>query len=440
MRPAARGDAADASGRNVQDSLRAPPRVDEPAPVPIGQSVPRMPLDRTQSLPRFYDTLLDALSSVGEGVAMLDGERFVYANEAFAQMVGHSAAALTSDFSVRRLFAPENRDLIERKLRERLDERVPDDRYEAVLVRADGRRVHVEVGVKSIDEGGRGLRFAVLRDITDEKRSQHELEEARLEVARTEKMATLGSLVSGVAHEVRTPLVYMQNSLATLERRLDELEHAHGASEALATARACAASIADGIERIQRLVKDLNKYTRLPTSDFAPTPLDAAVEEGVRLWRATHPGASIVLETQLEPTPPLSLDRAKIQQVVLNLLDNAEDASPRGGRVLVRTHPTPTGAQLVVQDEGVGMTQEQKPHIFEPLYTTKPEGAGLGLDIVRRIVELHRGTIRCDTSPGSGTCFTVTLPGPGPATPVPVHAGPSPSGLQAAPGQAAEPS
>ena len=362
--------------------------------------------------PRFYDTLLNALSALGEGVAVLEGEAFLYVNEAFASMVGHDAHAMLSPtFSVRQLFAPENRDMMEERLQRRLAGDEPEDHYEAILVRQDGERVHVEVSVRSLRRDASGLRFAVLRDITSRKRAEEELARARKEVAESEKLAALGTLVSGLAHEVRTPLVYVQNSAHVLRRRVDRLAKGEStAAETLPDIEACVAEIEEGVQRIDRLVRELGKYTRLPVNAITPTPLEEVVADALRLWRGAHPGASVQVIERLDPTGAVRIDRAKVQQVVLNLIQNASEAMPEGGSIVIRTEAVPGGARLVVTDEGVGISAEARGHIFEPLFTTKPEGMGLGLSIVRRIVELHRGSIACDSAPGVGTTFTVTLP------------------------------
>lgn len=382
------------------------------APDALPQRIPiRRAADPPQP-PRFYNTLLHALSALGEGVAVLEGETFLYVNEAMARMVGHDVSTmLSSSFSVRQLFAPENREMMEERLQRRINGELPEDHYEAVLVRRDGERVHVEISVRALRRDASGLRFAVLRDITARKRAEEELARVRKEVAESEKLAALGTLVSGLAHEVRTPLVYVQNSAHVLRRRVEGLAREETTAEAsLATIETCVRDIEEGVDRINRLVRDLARYTRLPVNDMVDGPLDEVVADALRLWRGAHPGSSIEIVERLEATPSARLDRAKVQQVVLNLLQNAAEAMPAGGAIVVRTEAVPAGARLVVTDEGVGIPIETRDRIFDPLYTTKPEGMGLGLSIVRRIVELHRGTIHCESAPGIGTTFIVTLP------------------------------
>lgn len=380
---------------------------------PAGPAAPgkavRVRLHRDEP-PRFYQALLGALSDLGEGVVVLDREQFVFVNDAFCRMVARERRELLSPaLSVRSLFAPEARDTMEEHLRRRLSGESAQDHYEGILLRGDGARLHVEISVRTVSHDGRALRFAVIRDVTLRKLGERDLERARLELAKSEKLAALGTLVSGVAHEVRTPLVYIENNLHLIHARLERLRRGEIAPEdALREIDDCFAMASEGVERANRLVRDLARFTRLPTE---PTMIDLAsvVDEAISLFRATHPAMASGILAQLEPAPPIRADASKIQQVVLNLLANAHDAQPQGGAVRVSTHAVPGGAVLRVSDDGPGIAQSEIARIFDPLYTTKPGGMGLGLSIVRRIVELHRGTIHVDSSPGAGTSFAITL-------------------------------
>lgn len=360
---------------------------------------------------RFYDTLLDALSELGEGVAVMEGESFLYVNPAFPQMLGYDVRDLVRPgFSVRMLFPPEERTKMEERLRQRFSGEKRDDHYETVLLRQDGSRVDVEISVKPLRHSDNSLRFAVLRDVSARKAAETELQRARDDVATSEKLAALGSLVSGVAHEVRTPLVYIQNGAAVLRRRLDRAMDGPIDPKARSEAATALQEIEEGVERVHRLVRDLARYTRLPVNELEPTHLNEVIGDALRLWHATHRGASVTVSAQLTPTALLRLDRSKVQQLLLNLLQNAAEAMPSGGRVVVCTEALPQGARLVVTDDGVGISEDVRARMFEPLFTTKVEGMGLGLSICRRIVELHHGTIACESAVGRGTTFLVTFP------------------------------
>lgn len=225
----------------------------------------------------------------------------------------------------------------------------------------------------------------------------------------SEKLAAMGSLVSGVAHEIRTPLAYISNHLYMAQRRLEAARASAPEARRVAEDVAPLLDIASqGVDRINRLVGDLRRFTRHHAGERADADLASVVREAVDIFRATHQGR-ILLDADLRAAPVRNVDRVQIQQVVLNLLDNAAEAMLHGGRVRIATSPAPGGATLVVADEGPGMTPEIQARMYDEFFTTKKEGTGLGLSIVRRIVEAHDGSIRCATEPGKGTTFTLTF-------------------------------
>ena len=289
-------------------------------------------------------------------------------------------------------------------------------RFEFNVLRKDGTTIPTEQTVSLLRGAGGAILggLCVVRDLTEEKRALAELEGARRQVAMTEKLSALGSLVSGVAHEIRTPLAYITNHLFLLEQRIGRAAHdPEGDLGALHqdVARHAAAAM-EGIDRINRIVGELRRFTRLKAGQRERAPLDLVVLDAVNLFRATHRGR-VGVTTELRPTPDLPLDRVQVQQIVLNLLDNAADAMGRAGAVHVTTGPAEGGgAELTVTDHGTGIPPEVQARMFDPLFTTKKEGTGLGLAIVRRIVETHGGALRFDTRLGEGTTFTVHFPAP----------------------------
>lgn len=357
--------------------------------------------------PQLHAALVDAVQDVRDGVVVLDGERFRFVNPAFARMVRYEAhELLAAGFDVRRLSAEGMGDPLGRGL----DGGSAAERYEAVLRAKDGTLVRVEVAVKPIHGAGGALRSAVLREVVEPTRVEVERERARRDMAQADKHAALGSLVSGVAHEIRTPLAFIQNNVSILESRLDRLAPACPPDDR-AFIQACLRDVGVGVDRIHRLVRDLHRFRRMPAAEFAPTDLADAVDEAARLWVATHPGANVTLDTRHEPQGTVHVDRAKIQQAVLHLLQNAAEAMPDGGRITLRTLETAEGARIVVRDEGPGVREEARGLMFEPLYTTKPGSLGLGLSVAKRIVELHRGRIECESPRDAiGATFLVTLP------------------------------
>jgi len=357
--------------------------------------------------------LTGALENTVEGVARLDSEGWcLKVNQAYARMLGAEPEKLVGSHWMAALAAedlPKAREAFE-ALRRR-----GKGHLEARGVRYDGTPIVIEATLVAISEGPGQMAgaYCFVRDLTARTRAAEELAAAQQRAARSEKMAALGSLVSGVAHEIRTPLTYVQNTGFLLRERVRRLEAAGKiAPEAAKELLPLAEAITDGAGRLNRLAQDLRRFLHHEPGARAEARLNEVVGEALRLYEAAH-GRNVEILVELAPTDPALMDRSEIQQVIINLLNNAVEATPVGrGPIVVRTGPgdQPGTAMLSVSDAGVGIPPEVQARMFEEFFTTKPEGTGLGLSIVRSIVERHGGTIRCDSRLGVGTRFTVTLP------------------------------
>ncbi|HVM45869.1 MAG TPA: ATP-binding protein, partial [Candidatus Thermoplasmatota archaeon] len=218
-------------------------------------------------------------------------------------------------------------------------------------------------------------------------------------------------LVSGVAHELRTPLTFLATNAFLAQQRIQRVARNGGsAQQALEAAQPFFQEVTAAVDRINLLVEDLRKYTRARGQDtVAAEQLEEVVDEAVQLFRATNRSTHVVLSTY-EATPPTPMRRGPVQQLVLNLLQNAAEASPTGAAIRVAVRPTDGGPELEVADEGTGMPPELIERMYEPLFTTKERGTGLGLTIVRRIADAHGAGIACESAPGRGTTFRVRFP------------------------------
>jgi two-component system NtrC family sensor kinase len=216
--------------------------------------------------------------------------------------------------------------------------------------------------------------------------------------------------VSGVAHEIRTPLTYVTNNLFLVRQRLEQAAGGRPELRDLVDELAQYGKAAlDGVSRINRLVEDLRRFARRDEGGPVEADLRDVVAVAVDLFRATRRGR-VDVRADLRSVPSLFLDVGQIQQVVLNLLNNAAEAMPSGGVVRVATRPNPGGGEIEVEDEGAGIPSDVQPRLFNPFFTTKSEGTGLGLSICQRIVEAHGGRIRFESGLGRGTTFFVFLP------------------------------
>ncbi len=234
----------------------------------------------------------------------------------------------------------------------------------------------------------------------DLRRSYAQLERAQQRLIQGERLAALGELSAVVAHEVRNPLGVIFNSLGSLRRLL----------RPTGDAKLLLDIVGEEADRLNRIVGDLLDFARPSTPDLRPEPLDRVVDEAVLAALAQRP-VGIELAREVDPSvPPVPMDARLVRQAVLNLAVNAVQAMPRGGRITVRTRRDGAAAVLEIEDTGAGIAEEVKARIFEPFFTTKASGTGLGLAVVKRIVDGHGGRIAVRSQPGAGTVFALSFP------------------------------
>ncbi|MDH3492688.1 MAG: ATP-binding protein [Acidobacteriota bacterium] len=221
-------------------------------------------------------------------------------------------------------------------------------------------------------------------------------------LVRTEKLAAMGTLSAGVAHEVNNPLASISSLIQMLQSNDDIGEDASEKLQMIATQ----------IERIKRVTKDMMEFGRVRPAAKSNEDINKIIEKALRLARFDKSFKSFELELDLDRRLPLVfVDPDQIQQVVLNLLLNARDAMPEGGTISISTASNEASVTIVVADTGTGIASEQLKLIFDPFYSTKSSGVGtgLGLAVCYGIITAHGGTIDAESACGEGTRFTVSL-------------------------------
>jgi len=249
------------------------------------------------------------------------------------------------------------------------------------------------------------------------ERANRELEETRLQLVQTEKMASLGNLAAGVAHEINTPVGAIKANAEITERALSRLEAAievddpEAAQKPLRALRSASATTLEATRRIVRIVKSLRSFARLDEADEAWADLNECVQNTLPLLQHELEDG-VRVELDLDDVPKARFHPNQINQVIMNVMLNAIQAVEGSGSVTVRTRANDAEVSLEVEDDGSGIRPEHESRIFDPGFTTKGVGVGtgLGLSITYRIVHAHGGTIAVDTHVGRGTKMTITLP------------------------------
>jgi signal transduction histidine kinase len=230
-----------------------------------------------------------------------------------------------------------------------------------------------------------------------------DLKRAERDLVDAAKFSFVGELAAGVSHEVRTPLGVLRSSAQLLERSLDVKDD---------DSRELLRLLRDEVDRIERVVSALLELGRPREMRSVPSPLGQILFRAADFVDAQARQKHLTIRRRAtDPDPVILCDPELIYQVALNLLVNAVQILPEGGAIEIGILPPRDGyAGFEVRDDGPGMTEEVRTRIFEPYFTRREGGAGLGLTFVQRVVQEHRGRVSVESEVGRGTVFRVTLP------------------------------
>jgi two-component system NtrC family sensor kinase len=253
-------------------------------------------------------------------------------------------------------------------------------------------------------------------------KANRELEEAndllkgtQAQLVQAAKMASLGELVAGIAHEINNPLAFIQAHQGTVERLLAEiaakLPPEAGLERQVQKSRDRIAAMKLGLGRIQELVLNLRRFSRLDEGDFQTVNVPESIETVLALL-GHKLGTRIDVRRRYNAVPDLYCSPALLNQVVMNIVGNAADAIKGTGGIDIETGSTETTYTIRINDTGPGIPPELRERIFEPFFTTKPvgSGTGLGLAIAYGVVQAHKGSITVGSGPAGGASFTITIP------------------------------
>jgi PAS domain S-box-containing protein len=273
-------------------------------------------------------------------------------------------------------------------------------------LRKDGTEFPVEISLSYVEAPDGVLAMAFITDITERKRAEAQLQRQREVLYQNEKLAALGTLSAGIAHEMNNPLGIMTTRIEVMlldaetqqlpPQVLEDLQVLHRASQ-----------------RVARIAAGLRSFARQSSGEPAPVDLDTIVDEALLLMQKPLGAENIRVVAELDRTlPPLLGDPNALHQVLMNLLTNAREAMTGGGEIRIETARAerPDWIRLRVADTGPGIPPEDITKIFDPFYTTKRTGTGLGLSVTYGIIRQHGGTVDVASRPGAGTTFTLEFP------------------------------
>jgi len=334
--------------------------------------------------------------SAPDAIAVVRDGRTVYANPTLARALGHADASAVRDRPIAELIHADDLDLLPRTVADA-------DRTPGLVVlrwlRSDGRVIETEAATVDVTFDGAAAVAVVARDVTE----THAL---RARLAQADRLAALGTLAAGVAHEINNPLAYL---MASIETALRAVTRPNPIRIEPLLERAL-----DGAQRVRRIVQDLRLFSRREETRPLPVDVHSVLDAAINIcWGEIKHRAH--LDRRYGGIPPVRGDEVRLGQVFVNLLVNAAQAIPDDGRehtIRVATLTRDGRVVIEIADDGVGIPPELLPRVFEPFVTTKPVGVGtgLGLSICHGLVSALGGDITLESHLGRGTIVRVCLP------------------------------
>ena len=345
-------------------------------------------------------------------VSMDEAQRITLFNQGAEKIFGYRAEEVLGqplDILMPERFAEVHHSHVQGFGASHIDARVMGERGDIFGRRKDGTEFPAEASISKLELAGEKIFTIILRDITDRVRVKEALEKAHASAIAAEKLAAVGRLTAGVSHEVLNPLNII---MLIIQRLLDEPDIHPELAKNLRT-------IEEQSNRIVKIAQGLLYFSRHRPPERREMDLNETVRRTLDLLEYDLRLQNIDVERKLaEDLPFILADENQLGQVVLNLLTNAQDVMPKGGRLVLGTAVAEPvfadwekAVELRVEDTGPGIPPEHIDKLFEPFFTTKEEGkgTGLGLSICQGIVEAHGGTIWAENAPGGGAAFIVHL-------------------------------
>ncbi|MFH1673521.1 MAG: ATP-binding protein, partial [Pseudomonadota bacterium] len=383
-------------------------------------------------------------------IMLLDEQGFFDCNQATLKMLGYkNKNELTSvhPADVSPAYQPNGVDSMT-EANQRIAEAFKNgtNRFEWVHRRKEGEDFPAEVLLTAFTLGKRNVLQATTRDLTEQKEAEKTLASMQAQILQSEKMASIGQLAAGVAHEINNPIGFIKSNLGTLSGYVEDLaslihkyeELAEAISEASEGEKGALSEAIDrykeeidyefvindleklisesreGAERVKKIVADLKDFSHVDEPDLQYADVNKCIESTLNIVRNELKYKTTVTK-DLGDVPEIYCYPNKLNQVFMNLLVNAAQAIEKSGEIRISTRLCNSDGPCVeikISDTGSGIPQKNLSRIFDPFFTTKPvgKGTGLGLNMAYGIIEKHHGRIDVESEVGKGTTFTIVLP------------------------------
>lgn len=335
-----------------------------------------------------YSTLVE---HANDGVVIIQDGRLSFMNKRLEEMTGYSREELIGKPFLNMI--PESEvELIKSRYEERMKGKPVPAIYETKALSKNGDVIPIEVNVAVINYSGKPADLVIVRDISERKRMEEQL-------LKAEKLAAIGELAASVGHDLRNPLTGMSGAVYYLKMKL--------ASEMDKRSKEMLNLIENNIQYSNKIVNDLLDFSTEIHLRPAKTNAKSMIKK--TLSKIEVPKNVKILDSTRD-TPRLSVDADQMKRVFQNLITNAIEAMPNGGKLEIKSKKISNSLKITFKDTGIGISKSNINKLFTPLFTTKAKGVGMGLAICKRIIDTHGGSINVESKERKGTCFTVTIP------------------------------
>lgn len=336
-----------------------------------------------------YSVLME---QAGDGVAVIQDGLIIFVNKKVEQLTNYPKEHFIG-MPFTEAIAPEYVRLVKNRYQRRMKgENVPSI-YEIELVTKDGERIPVEINATRINFKGKPADLVILRDLRERKRMQQQL----LEV---ERLATIGRLATMIAHDLRNPLTSIRNASYFLKMKLVKHSIDGEMQEMLDI-------INKEVEFASNTINSLLDFASTNKPDLKKVDVNQILKE---VLSSIELGENVELVKKLAPLPKIEADPYRLRRVFRNIITNAIQAMPNGGKLTIETKKVKNFVEISIKDTGVGIPNNNLEKIFKPFFTTKAKGIGMGLAACKKLIEEHNGKIEVKSREGSGTVFTIKLP------------------------------